>query len=201
AGRAELAATPSWRLPSPQWVLPLMTLSGAIAFFHEVLWTRMLSHVLGSSIHAFGVMLGSFLAGIAIGGGLGALVARSRTLAIRGLALTQLGCAAAAAGAYVALEAWMPEARGLSATASFGAAILLPLTLFIGATYPLAVRVLAAHADEAAAASARVYSWNTVGAICGALAGGFLLIPALRFEGAVQLAVAASALLAVAAIW
>src|SRR6185436_13247865 len=58
------------RLPGPGWVLPLMLLAGAVAFFQEVLWTRMLAHVVGSSIYAFGVMLASFLAGIALGGGL-----------------------------------------------------------------------------------------------------------------------------------
>ncbi|HTP39646.1 MAG TPA: fused MFS/spermidine synthase, partial [Steroidobacteraceae bacterium] len=70
------------------------------------------------------------------------------------------------------------------------------LTFAIGLTYPLAVRVLAADAADAALAAARVYSWNTVGAIVGALAGGFLLIPALRYEGAIRCAVVASLLLA-----
>ena len=45
--------------------LPLMLLAGAVAFFQEVLWTRMLAHVVGSSIYAFGVMVASFLTGIA----------------------------------------------------------------------------------------------------------------------------------------
>ena len=56
-----------------------MLLAGAVAFFQEVLWTRMLSHVVGSSIYAFGVMVASFLTGIAIGGGIGAALARTRT--------------------------------------------------------------------------------------------------------------------------
>ena len=46
-----------------------MLLAGAVAFFQEVLWTRMLAHVVGSSIYAFGVMVASFLTGIALGGG------------------------------------------------------------------------------------------------------------------------------------
>jgi spermidine synthase len=80
-----------------------------------------------------------------------------------------------------------------------GFALLFPLAFAIGLTYPLAVRVLASSVDEAAAASARVYSWNTVGAILGAIAGGFLIVPALRYEGSVQLAVIASCVLACAA--
>jgi hypothetical protein len=45
--------------------------------------------------------------------------------------------------------------------------LLLPLTFAIGTTYPLAVRILADRAEDAAPASARVYAWNTVGGIAG----------------------------------
>ena len=46
-----------------------------------------------------------------------------------------------------------------------------------------------------------MYAWNTVGAIVGSLAAGFLLIPALRYEGAIRVAVYASAALGIAALW
>ena len=75
------------------------------------------------------------------------------------------------------------------------------MTIAIGMTYPLAVRVLASDADDAAPASARVYAWNTVGAIVGSLAAGFLLIPELRYEGAIRVAVFASAALGIGALW
>jgi spermidine synthase len=182
-------------------ILPLMLASGAVTFFHEVLWTRMLSHVLGSSIHAFGVMVASFLAGIALGGAVGARAARTRKLAHRAFAIAQLGCALAAIAGFTLMERLMPAGHGLVATAAFGATILLPLTFFIGTTFPLAVRILAADADDAASASARVYAWNTVGAIVGALSAGFVLIPWLRFEGSIQLAVIASCVIAIAHTW
>ncbi|MGH8287100.1 MAG: fused MFS/spermidine synthase [Steroidobacteraceae bacterium] len=192
--------TPFRRPPAAVWVLPLMLASGAVSFFHEVLWTRMLGHVLGSSIYAFGVMVASFLVGIAAGGAAGALLARDRRRAVTALAIAQLISAAAAAGAYLGLQELVPEKAGLVSNAFFAAGLLLPLTLAIGLTYPLAVRVLADDAANAAPASARVYAWNTVGAIIGSLVAGFIAIPALRFEGAAQAAVIASALLAVAAV-
>jgi spermidine synthase len=199
--------------PHPAWVLPIMFLAGAVAFFHEVLWTRMLGHVLGSSIYAFGVMVASFLAGIALGGAAGAAVARSRERAATGLAIALILAAACAAVAYQLLEQVMPTTTGLMQNAVeflglkiprnafFAAALLLPLTFFVGTTYPLAVRVLAEHAEDAAAASARVYAWNTLGAIVGALAAGFVLIPALRYEGAIRAAVTTGALLGVLSLW
>lgn len=201
-------------IPGSGLVLPLIFLAGAVAFFQEVLWSRMLSHVVGSSVYAFGVMVASFLAGIALGGGLGALIARRRERAAPALAIALLVAAAAAATAYLLLEALLPGRAGLlqnsrtlfgflpvPMNALFSGLLLLPMTIAIGATYPLAVRVLARDADDAAPASARVYAWNTVGAILGSLAAGFVLIPALRYEGAIQAAVIASAALGVAALW
>lgn len=182
------------KIPGTGWVLPLMCLAGAVAFVQEVLWTRLLAHVLGSGLHAFAVMVASFLAGIAIGGALGAALARQRQQAALLLGLAFIGAAVFAAGAFLLLgqqPRWNALYSGLP---------LLPLTICIGATYPLAVRVLARDADDAAPASARVYAWNTVGAVIGALAAGFVIVPALGFDGAIRLAVLASALLGIAAI-
>jgi len=187
--------------PGVFWILPVMLLSGAVTFFHEVLWTRMLSHVLGTSLHAFGVMVASFLAGIALGGAVGAALARTRVAAVRAFVISQLGCAITAAAAFMLLSYLVPPPQRLGVTASFAVAVLLPLTFCIGMTFPLAVRILAAGPEDAASASARIYAWNTVGAIVGSLAAGFVLIPLLRFEGAIQVAVGASCLLAVAAAW
>ena len=89
----------------------------------------------------------------------------------------------------------------MPSNAFFSGLLLLPMTIAIGMTYPLAVRVLARDADDAAPASARVFSWNTVGAILGSLAAAFVAIPALKYEGAIRLAVFASAALGIAAFW
>ena len=186
--------------PGPGWVLPLMLLSGAISFTHEVLWTRMLAQIVGSSIYAFGVMVGSFLAGIALGGAAGALLARDRERSIDALAVALFAAGVWAGLAFLVLDAMVPAQAGLSRNLFFGFLLLLPLTFAIGLTYPLAVRVLADRPEEAAPASARVYAWNTVGGIAGSLAAGFLVIPALRYEGTIRVAALGSAALAVLAL-
>jgi spermidine synthase len=206
--------TPAFgRLPGYGWVLPLMLFAGAVAFFQEVLWTRMLAHVVGSSVYAFGVMVASFLAGIALGGALGAALGNNRSRAAQALGTALIVAAAATAVAYLLLESLLPEKTGLlhnvrhiaflalPMNALLAALLLLPMTVAIGATYPLAVRVLSRDADDAAPASARVYSWNTVGAIFGSLAAGFVLIPLLKYEGAIRAAVYTSAALGVIALW
>lgn len=152
----------------------------------------MLGHIVGSSIHAFGVMVASFLSGIALGGGLGAWLATTRERSTHLFILCQFGIAASAVVAFLLLNRHVPARAGLAGNSLFGFMLLLPLTLFIGATYPLAVRILARGPEAAAGASARVYAWNTVGAILGAVSGGFIVIPALRYEGAIHAAVIAS---------
>ncbi len=200
-------------LPNASWVLPLMFLAGAVAFFQEVLWSRMLGHVLGSSIYAFGIMVASFLTGIALGGAAGAWLAKTRERAAQALGLALVLAGACAAIAFLKLEDLLPPTPGLLQNVHevsgfkiplntlFAFLLLLPFTFCVGLTYPLAVRTLAARASDAAPASARVYAWNTLGAIVGSLAAGFVLIPALRYEGAIRAAVATSAIVGIAALW
>jgi spermidine synthase len=192
-----------------RWILPAIALSGAVSFSYEVLWTRLLGHVLGASLHAFATMLASFLLGIALGSAVAARIATTRARARLGFAVTQLGIALLSYAAFAQSErlpelaAWVGlRYEGSLASAAVAAAALLPITLCIGATFPFAVRILGAGAEQAARATARVYAWNTVGAIAGALGAGFVLLPALGFAGtlasgvAVSLALAATSALA-----
>ena len=171
------------------WIPALMLVSGANAFHYEVLWTRMLSHVMGGSLYAFAAMLAAFLTGIALGGGLAGPLARDRDRAALAFAAAQAAIAVLSVGVYFWMGPLIPETRSAVTMAGMAAAVMLPATVFIGATFPLAVRVLARTEHEAGAATARIYSWNTVGAILGAIGAGFYLIPALGFEGSIKLAV------------
>ena len=184
----------------PDWILPIMLLSGAISFVYEVLWTRMLSHVLGSSIYAFSTMLASVLTGIALGGALAAAVIRDRKSAAHALVVVQLLTAAASAFAYLHLDAWVPVEGDVTRNPWFGVLLMLPATLAIGATYPLAVRILAGDTVTPEAAAARVYAWNTIGAVFGALLAGLTILPMLRFEGTARLAAASNLALAFLAL-
>ncbi|MBW2314582.1 MAG: fused MFS/spermidine synthase [Deltaproteobacteria bacterium] len=178
------------------WILPFMTISGAVSFAYEVLWTRMLGQVLGGSTHAFATMLASFLLGIALGSAVAARFARTRAEAALGFVLAQLGTAVFAWLAFVFADQLPVLAGTIGATARTPApgiflagAFLLPFTLCIGATFPFAVRLFARRAEDAAQVSARVYAWNTVGSIAGATLAGFLFLPWLGLEGTMALGV------------
>jgi spermidine synthase len=178
-----------------RWILPLMALSGGVSFVYEVLWTRLLGLLLGGSVYAFATMLASFLLGIALGSAAGARLARTPSDGARGFALAQIGTAALSLAAFALTEHLPALAAAVQAGGSgdplgnalVAAAVLLPVTLCIGATFPFAVRVLAAAPEQASAASARAYAWNTVGAIIGAIAAGFVLLPWLGFAGTATL--------------
>ena len=186
---------PSRRL----WILPLMLLSGMTSFVYEVLWTRLLGHVLGGSITAFATMLAGFLGGIAVGSAIAARFANDERQATHWFIMVQCGIAITSMLIYQLLPLAIPETAGLRGNVLLAIVVLLPATLFIGATFPLAVRILAIEKADAAASSARVYSWNTVGAIVGATAAAFFIIPALKYEGAIKFAVLLNVSLALAA--
>ena len=75
-------------------------------------------------------------------------------------------------------------------------ALILP-TLFMGATFPLAVRALGAGRERLGRDVGRLYAANTFGGVLGAAAGGFLLIPTLGTHGGI---VGLSAMLAVVGV-
>lgn len=181
------------------WILPLMLISGVNSFVYEVLWTRLLGHILGGSITAFATMLASFLGGIAIGSAIASRFATTKVAAVRAFILVQCGIALASMLIYEMLPLAIPETPGLKGNAILAVFILLPATLFIGATFPLAVRIFARDGSDAAPASARVYSWNTIGAIVGATMAVFFLIPMLKYEGAIRVAVIVNIALAACA--
>ena len=187
------------------WILPAIALSGSVSFAHEVLWTRLLGHVLGASLQAFASMLASFLLGIALGSAAAARIATTRERARVGFAIAQLGIALLSYVVYAqsdALPGFAAQLRigreGSLASAALAAATLLPITICIGATFPFAVRILGTGAEHAARATARVYTWNTFGAIAGALGASFVLLPAFGFAGTVAIGAATSLALAAA---
>jgi spermidine synthase len=178
------------------WVLPVICLSGATSFAYEILWMRLLSHMLGGSIYAFATMLATFLAGIALGGALASPLARTRARATLGLIVAQF-CVGGSALAAFALANRLPELakavgavgpEALQGSALLSACVMMPMATAIGATFPFAIRVSAGGPDEAASASARVTAWNTVGSIAGSLGTALFLLPMLLFAGTAQVA-------------
>lgn len=189
-----------------RWILPLIGISGIVSFAYEVLWVRLLEHVLGGSVYAFATMLASFLVGIALGSALASRFAMSRRRAAQGFSVVQLFTALLSVAAFIAIDelpdlVFSLQSSGVErnlAHAMISMLILLPATICIGATFPFAVRVLAAGERDAAPASARVFAANTIGSVIGALGAGFFALPVLGFVGTLSLCVGINLVLSVA---
>ena len=177
--------------------LPIAGLSGFIGFSYEIVWTRLVTPVLGGTIFAFASMLGTYLFALAIGSGLAALIGKFRWNPRTALAWSVLfGAMATLVGLAAAspLLAWVVErghAGDWSKASWFGAKIIwagvvvLPGAIPLGTAFPLCIRLLAHKAGEALTACSRVFVWNTIGAVCGATVTGLWLLPALKFAGTV----------------
>ena len=178
------------------WIMPVMLASGMVSFTLEVLWTRLLSHLFGGTIYAFSIMLACFLSGIALGGLAAGRLAQERGRAQVLFVAAQVVTAVFSWLSYAIICNWLPEGNSLTGNALYAFLVIAPATLFIGATFPLAVRIGARQADQAAGVAGRIYTWNTAGAISGALLTGFFILPALGFGQTLQLAMLVSIALA-----
>ncbi len=170
------------------WLLPILFISGMVSFSQEILWTRLLSHLLGGSIYSFGVMLFIFLFGIALGAALGVVISKSKQL-IRNFSLIQVGIAGSFFISFYFADAMILINSNIDfgslafifSALTIGAVSLLPGAVFIGAVFPLAVKICTNKFQNTASVSAQVYTSLTLGAICGAIITGFYLLSAIGF--------------------
>src|SRR6185295_14132044 len=74
-------------------------------------------------------------------------------------------------------------------------------TAMMGLTLPLLAAATSASSRAAGARVSWLYTVNTAGAIVGALAAGFALIPAIGIRGSFDLAAAINLLVGTSALW
>lgn len=177
--------------------------SGFAAMMYEIVWTRVLALIIGSSVYAFTIMLTTFLIGLAAGAAVVARLAdrlRGR-FAIEGMIALLTGTAVAAFGTLL-LFPELPyqfariyhDIRGSTSwifALQFGMAfcVMLPPTLLLGGIFPLAIRCCAPHLEGLGRSVGVVYSSNTVGTILGSFISGFFLIPVLGIQNSLLAAI------------
>jgi spermidine synthase len=209
---APAAATPVAALP---FARPLLYLAAGVLGFaalaFEVLWTRALALSLGTTIYAFAVVLAVFLLGIAAGSltvrrlaGEGVRTAATAfalcPVLVGVLSLALLPLFDRLPALFVALAARGGGTWGESVLAQFLLAgiPLLPPTFVSGAALPLAVALDRRSAGHRATGD--VYAANTLGAILGSWAAGFVILPAAGLQGGVTLVAALPILASVALV-
>ncbi len=173
-------------------------LSGLTGLAAEVVWTRMLSLLIGGTTYTFSLILAAFLVGIGLGSAVGAAIAknaRQARLALGGCqALLCVGMAWAAYMLMASLPFW-PIDPSLADSPWFNFQIdfvrslwaTLPATLLWGASFPLALTALVSEGHDPARLVGRVYAANTVGAIVGSLVTSLVLISTIGSQHTMQL--------------
>jgi len=180
-------------------VLVSFFLSGFAAMNFQVILNRIMSLVLGSSVYSFGIVLLAFLMGLALGSAAGSAIAPHVKKPLFALALIQLGAVLGLAALFLYVDTltmffgsmiikkvpsyW--EHVGIVKFCMFmvSMAAALPVTLFLGASFPMTVRAAAGDISRVGRDVGGIYAVNTAGAIVGSFASAFILVPFLSRIG------------------
>jgi spermidine synthase len=174
-----------------RWLGVIFFLSGISGLMYEVVWVRMLTRMLGSTVYATSTVLSGFMAGLALGSFLiGRILDRSRRLLVL-YAVLEFGIAISALLSLLLPNRLVPlyqhlyevagESRGWLTAAQIliSLAVLLIPTTLMGATMPtLCSFGVRAHRGVGHSVGT-FYALNTFGGVVGVLASGFVLLGAV----------------------
>jgi spermidine synthase len=201
--------------PIARLVYVSIALSGLTALGAQVIWTRMLSLLLGATTYTFSLILAVFLVGLGIGSSLGAAIARGGSNARIALGWCQVGLCASLAWAAYATSASLPfwpinpsiSFQGGYETAGLNGVLLnfqldvmraiwvmLPGAILWGMSFPLALGAVAARGHDSGRLVGGVYAANTLGAIIGALLTGLVLVATVGTQVSQQILIGLAAL-------
>ncbi|HUJ19300.1 MAG TPA: fused MFS/spermidine synthase [Nitrospirota bacterium] len=189
--------------------------SGFCALGYEVLWTRILSIVIGASVYGFTILLMAFLAGIGLGSaayGLFLKVAGTRgreatdrigvSIVWFGLVQILIGLSALVASMYLrslpthafSLYAFFkahvapadPFASRQVASFVMAFSLMFVPAFFMGIAFPLAGKIHGQYKKRVGHAVGEVLSFNTIGAILGSVVSGFVFVYLLGIQRSLQ---------------
>jgi len=168
--------------------------SGAAALLFETLWFRQTGLMLGNSVWASALVTAAFMAGLALGNAFAVRVGWKLTRPLRVFAALELVVGATGAALVLGMprlaEAAAPALSRLQGSAALDALRLVSAFVLLalpasamGATLPVLARSLGARDSNFGRLLGRLYGWNTLGAVAGALAGEVFLIRMLGVTG------------------
>jgi spermidine synthase len=176
-------------------VLLIFVLSGVAGLIYEVVWARQLVLVFGNTTQAVSAILTGFFGGMAIGSALGGRLADRVRRPLRLYGLLELILVVVVLATPITFRLLHEVYRGAFGTLEtaplalalvrFALSLLAlgPATILMGATLPTLTRHLSHGAADLSTAFGRLYAANTIGAIVGAAAAGFVLIELLGLSG------------------
>ena len=184
--------------------------SGATAMTLQVMWTRALAVLIGSSIFSFTIILLAVLVGLGIGSAVFGRVSQRTAHPVRWLAGLHLTIASAVGLSYLCTDKIPYVFTWLLQSTSFGVDTILvcqfvlacitvlPATVLMGGVFPLTVRIVAARVESVGRDIGNAYALNTVGAIVGSSLSGFVVLPKLGLQRGIYASVLGGLVIAAA---
>ena len=171
--------------------LVIFAVSGFCSMAYEVIWTKLLGLIVGPTTYSFTIVLVTFITGLALGAMFFGWLADRTRRPVQLLLVTQVAAATAALIISQTLGNSQLFFAKLIATyqdnfvllhlakGSFLFAFMLPLTLCLGATFPLVGKIFTPSAARVGRSIGVAYAINTIGAVLGSFAAGFIIVPLL----------------------
>jgi len=178
--------TDAVRILESRWFV-VAALSGGALLALEVVWFRFLSIYVITGSLAFALMLAIVLAGIALGGLVGASWLRRDPSAHRFTGAVLFAAGAVTVASYasshdvVELGRLYVVRRPLPLL-ELGVPLMLPTSILSGLVFTLTGSALRDAGGQDASAAGRLTLFNTAGAALGSLVAGFVLLPSLGME-------------------
>jgi spermidine synthase len=193
-----------------KYILWGIGISGFCALGYEVLWTRILSIVVGSSVYGFTAMLAAFLTGIALGSKAYGLFVKiipfkggqtGRLIAGFGIVQIMIGLSAILVTIYLRdLPDASLQLRGYFKTLHLeifelrqwrnlliAFMYMFVPAFFMGLAFPLAGQIHAAKKKTVGSAVGDILAYNTAGAILGSALSGYVMLYLFGIERSLQL--------------
>ncbi len=188
----------------------LFAVSGISGLVYELVWIRLLSHLLGGTTLAISTVLAAFMGGLALGSHYFGKRVDQSSNPLRLYSYLELGVAGL--GALVPLMVLILEPAYIKAATTLPGGmitilrvlltfmLLLPPTFLMGGTLPVLSRFLVRHSEKLGRNLGMLYAVNTLGAVIGIALSGFVLIPAIGLTGSTVFAVAGNLVAGLAAL-
>ncbi len=168
--------------------------SGAAALIFETLWFRQAGLLLGNTVWTSVLVTASFMAGLAVGNAFAIRAAWRLPRPLRFYARLEVMIAVTGVALVFGLPSLIPALTPVLSALSSGTAIdafrivsafllLVVPSSAMGATLPVLTRALAARDRNFGRVLGRLYGWNTLGAVAGALGSEAFLIRELGVHG------------------
>lgn len=173
-----------------RWVLYIYFICGFAALSYEIIWNRILTLHLGSSVYAYSMMLAVYLLGITLGAGIMSYYVKKIKNPTFWFAVIQFALALDLIfivnqfGNFFNTLGAMSQAVGGQSYLSYvfflfvsTLQLLIFPTVLFGASFPLAVRLFVSKKADVGKETGSLYASNTFGTIIGSFLTGFILLP------------------------